>query len=209
MDKNNITQLGFSEPFLPTTIVENGDDHSVDNLSVVINLSDEEVQINNNEKLKPFNSSIYKNVKVRRANRIAVVPLTQIQIKEDWQEIQNHIKSSWRTAFDIFKLPNLRDTQLWRSKKHKLKDLELNYWFASEGTHCGLHNEHNFKELHTQLFGIGHMQKFYDDDPNSLYQDVHMIPGYTHDFFCDRLCNYPWHQYYAETDCIWLALEFA
>ena len=38
-----------------------------------------------------------------------------------------------------------------------------------------------------------------------------MLPGYTHDpFFV--LSNkggfsYPWHRYYAETDCIWMAIE--
>jgi len=38
-----------------------------------------------------------------------------------------------------------------------------------------------------------------------------MPPGFTHDPFfmvgSDRSFSYPWHRYYADTDCIWMAVE--
>lgn len=91
-------------------------------------------------------------------------------------------------------------------------DLKLNLWFAPAGTNCLIHRVHSFLELHTQIFGVGHMQKFRENNASTIYEDVIMLPGYTHEpFFTiekDYQWKYPWHQYYCETDCIWMAIEF-
>jgi hypothetical protein len=89
--------------------------------------------------------------------------------------------------------------------------LKLNLWYTPEETDCGIHTGHQFLEVHTQLLGTGHMQKFRENNSETLYEDVLMPPGFTHDpFFTvgdDRSFKYPWHRYYAETDCIWMAVE--
>jgi hypothetical protein len=89
--------------------------------------------------------------------------------------------------------------------------LKLNLWFTPEETDCGIHTGHKFLEVHTQVLGTGHMQKFRENKANTLYEDVLMPPGFTHDpFFTvggDRSFSYPWHRYYADTDCIWMAVE--
>jgi len=50
-----------------------------------------------------------------------------------------------------------------------------------------------------------------ENKADTLYEDVLMPPGFTHDpFFTvgnDRSFSYPWHRYYADTDCIWMAVE--
>ena len=57
------------------------------------------------------------------------------------------------------------------------------------------------------------MQKFNAQDHATLYHDEMMSPGYTTSVpFC-RVTDphtfvYPWHQYYADTDCIWMAVEY-
>ena len=55
------------------------------------------------------------------------------------------------------------------------------------------------------------MQKFRQNNVDTLYEDVLMPPGFTHDPFftlaIDRSFSYPWHRYYADTDCIWMAIE--
>jgi hypothetical protein len=55
------------------------------------------------------------------------------------------------------------------------------------------------------------MQKFQENKADTLYEDVVMPLGFTHDpFFTvaeDRSFKYPWHRYYADTDCIWMAIE--
>jgi hypothetical protein len=96
----------------------------------------------------------------------------------------------------------------YRSEKDKINSVEFNLWFAGKNTNCGLHkHEVGFREVHTQVFGIGRMQKFHKNDFSSIYQDVFMSPGYTHEPFYDAAGRYPWHQYRADTDCIWLAAE--
>lgn len=91
--------------------------------------------------------------------------------------------------------------------------LRLNLWFATAGTHCLIHNRHDFMEIHTQISGIGYMQKFRSPDFDSLYEQVGLLPATTTSQpFCVTNgrggFEYPWHQYYAETDCIWMALEY-
>ncbi|MGV9878696.1 hypothetical protein [Streptomyces sp. NPDC003006] len=131
--------------------------------------------------------------------------------------------------------PFPRDTPLWRSpqddagtirfdpayvlKQSRLPDREqefrikVNLWFAPAGTDCAIHNRHDFIEVHTQVHGLGSMQKFRAQDHATLYEDLRMSPGYTTpDPFCvrepDGSYRYPWHQYRADTDCVWLAVEY-
>jgi len=89
--------------------------------------------------------------------------------------------------------------------------LKLNLWYTPEETDCGIHAGHQFLEVHTQILGTGRMQKFLEKTTDTLYEDVLMVPGYTHDpFFVvgkDRTFSYPWHRYYADSDCIWMAVE--
>lgn len=90
--------------------------------------------------------------------------------------------------------------------------ISVNLWFAPAGTDCVIHDEHDFIEIHTQVHGYGRMQKFRSPDPSTLYEDVEMSPGTTHAPFGRTTgtgeFRYPWHQYRADTDCIWLAVEY-
>jgi hypothetical protein len=128
-----------------------------------------------------------------------------------------------------------KDTPLWRSPQISLGsfkidpyvmtrqaisptqwqrfEIKVNLWFAPANTNCFIHNKHDFIEIHSQILGQGRMQKFKAQDYNTLYEDILMSPGYTTPIpFCevrgDNQYTYPWHQYYADTDCIWLAIEY-
>lgn len=90
--------------------------------------------------------------------------------------------------------------------------VRTNLWFSPSGTDCGIHNVHPFIEVHTQITGYGRMQKFDSKDHQSLYEDQQLSPGVTNPvpFCADRAGElvYPWHQYRADTDCLWLAIEY-
>jgi len=91
--------------------------------------------------------------------------------------------------------------------------IKVNLWFSPSQTNCFIHNKHNFIEIHSQVYGHGRMQKFKAQDYKTIYEDLLMSPGYTTPIpFCSVQGNcefiYPWHQYYADTDCIWLAIEY-
>jgi len=42
--------------------------------------------------------------------------------------------------------------------------LKLNLWYTPEETDCGIHTGHKFLEVHTQVLGTGHMQKFRENN---------------------------------------------
>ncbi|MEU6538912.1 hypothetical protein [Streptomyces sp. NPDC047000] len=119
------------------------------------------------------------------------------------------VDSIGRVAFDPARL--LRQTP--SAGPPQPFEVRVNLWFAPAGTDCFIHDRHDFIEVHTQVTGLGRMQKFRSQDHATLYQDVLMSPGYTTpDPFCavgsDGTCVYPWHQYHADTDCTWLAIEY-
>ncbi|MGO8899877.1 MAG: hypothetical protein ACLQU5_16225 [Isosphaeraceae bacterium] len=132
-------------------------------------------------------------------------------------------------------LPFPRNTPLWRSPQDEIgyvtfdpgtlpgqKDsarraatflVKVNFWFAPANTNCFIHNQHAFIEIHSQITGYGRMQKFRTQDYSTLYHDELMSPGYTTAVpFCEVAGPgryvYPWHQYYADGDCIWMAVEY-
>ena len=91
-------------------------------------------------------------------------------------------------------------------------DVFLNLWFSPAGTACGIHNEHDFLEVHTQLTGHGRMQKFRSKTAETLYEEYLLSAAVTNPAtFCNAngtRFEYPWHQYFADTDCVWLAVEY-
>jgi hypothetical protein len=89
----------------------------------------------------------------------------------------------------------------------------LSMWFAHARTDCGIHDTHDFLEIHTQVAGAGRMQKFLRREEAALFEDELMTPGYTTSVpYCQIIggvsFQYPWHRYYADTDSLWLALEY-
>ncbi|CAL9291091.1 hypothetical protein [Streptomyces sp. SudanB182_2057] len=90
--------------------------------------------------------------------------------------------------------------------------LQANLWYAPAGTDCHIHRKHEFLEVHTQIAGRGRMQKFHAQDAATRYQDLALEPGATHAPFCAHddtgAWHYPWHRYWSDTDCVWLALEY-
>lgn len=197
----------FSESFLMVEYIENAVNFSIDSKSIVINASSTGIDIEG-KSLKPWNSSIYSSLSIPKANKLIRITLDADFLSFDSYLHSNVLMGKWSHVYDIFSLPHLERTNLWRSEKERIDNIEFNLWYATAGTNCGIHNKHNFRELHTQIFGIGRMQKFWENNPNSIYQDVFLSPGYTHEPFYDAGANYPWHQYWADTDCIWLAIEF-
>lgn len=91
-------------------------------------------------------------------------------------------------------------------------EVRLNLWFSPAGTDCGIHRDHAFIETHTQLMGNGRMQKFNENTHESLFEEQVLSPGQTQpSVYCrwfDGQLAYPWHQYRADTDAVWLAIEY-
>lgn len=203
---NKRTDFSFSEPFLETYLVEDAGDYHIEEKTIFVNLGKSSVGIAGSE-LKPMSSSIYSNVVVRKAEKLVCVGLNENFLPCSFP-FSNELKATWQHVHEIFPLPQLKKAGLWRSKKERIGDIGFNLWFASADTDCGIHDKHDFREIHTQVYGLGRMQKFWKDDVKTQYNEVFMAPGYTHEPFYNERGAYPWHRYYADSDCVWMAIEF-
>lgn len=90
-------------------------------------------------------------------------------------------------------------------------DIHLNLWWAPPKTDAGIHNKHEFLEIHTQIFGNGRIQIFHNQQGDNIYRELSTAPGDTHDpiLLVHGLTDfrYPWHRGWTDDGCIWMAIE--
>ena len=228
-DKNRVNRIDFSGAFITAYAVHNVDNYPIVNRTVVVNPTMEPVMVAVDPKkcIPPKSSIILENVSIVQAEMLILLEVTErrnlgnIIFEQDWhllEEISPKIQL-WKSPQDAIGRLSFdprcctEETAIEEGKEEYT--VKVNLWFSSEKTDCLIHDHHDFIEIHTQIVGLGHMQKFKQKDCSSLYLDELMAEGYTTPVpYCT--CNskdtsqfeYPWHQYYAETDCIWMAIEY-
>jgi hypothetical protein len=225
---NSVRPLAFSDPFIEATLVENARDFTVES-GVTINLDDEPMQIGGSvpSVIPPWKSTTLRNGRIKAAKRVAVIRVLNETnlggiVFGKWDWFGNRFAKFPRTTplyispydeigdvqFDPFVFANQRVQQ----DDVRRYGIRLNLWWSPTGTDCYIHNEHPFIEIHTQIHGIGRIQKFQERNDATMYEQISLAPGYTHDPFAhigaDGSPSYPWHRYYSDSDCIWLAIEF-
>lgn len=224
---NRTRSLSFADSFISAILVENVAEFVVDD-GVVVNLSPSPIVTGRDHAaiVPPWKSTYLRKGVVRAADRIAVLKVVQpINLGglmfRGWDWLGNRIKSFPRdTPLFISSQDEIGDVRtdpfFFTNERSSPKDeqafaLKLNLWWSPGETDCFIHNEHPFLEVHTQIYGTGRMQKFNERDAATLYEDVIMPPGLTHDPFCrvtgTNSWTYPWHRYFADTESIWLAIE--
>jgi hypothetical protein len=221
----------FSAKHLQARWLRNLEQLRIDKATIVINLGQEKAQLalEQPKQLPPMNSVLLKDVAVKHADSLLL-----IEIVDETNIGGIVLDPLWHQLGHLIDYP--KDVPLWKSPQHDLgiisfdpyfatgmtdhpdsikirkHQVKVNLWFAPAKTNCAIHNQHEFLEVHTQIYGTGRMQKFHHDDFDTLCQEVIMSPGSTHIPFANVGAEgqfvYPWHQYYADTDCIWLANEF-
>lgn len=201
-----VTAYDFGLDNLKASHIQNESDFPLTS-GVLINLSSTPIQYGTSEIIKNQSSAV-QNVATDINEALIFEWINLNPLEQMTCSAPTSIQDQWDHVYDVFKVDSLKQIPLWRSKQFKLNNVDINLWFCPANTDCGIHNEHNFNELHTQIFGLGIMQKFKDNTHESKYEDVLMPYGYTHVPFYKENYNYPWHQYKSITDCIWLALEF-
>lgn len=220
--------LSFSSDWIESFLVTAVREMPVED-AVVINLSTTPLRYTaggNLGVILPWRSTVLRHCTVNSADTAAFLHVRQrtnlggVALNWDWYGRRNP-QFPRGTPLYISSQDDIGDVQLdplaafaptpsvsLAPRRYRVK---LNLWYTPEETDCGIHTGHQFIEVHTQVLGTGHMQKFRDNKADTLYEDVTMPPGLTHDpFFTvapDRSFSYPWHRYYADTDCIWMAVE--
>ncbi len=227
---NTVTEVNFASENIKVYTVRQVTDYYIGRRSVVVNMGDAEIFIDEQPQkgLAPRQSTVLRNKTIKAADLILVlevhspVNLGQVILSEDWKSAQS-LFGEPLAGIPLWKSPQVEigdiDLDPYQivnqsaNQHHKVKfKIKVNLWFATQMTNCAIHNQHDFIEFHTQVTGTGRMQKFDTGKIETLYQDVILAEGNTHHIFCEVQNNgytylYPWHQYYADTDCIWMATE--
>lgn len=224
----NVTRnLAFADEFISATLVENVVDYDVGD-AVVVNISPSPMITGHEHAaiVPAWKSTWLKGGRIRSAERAALIKVVQPTnlggcMFRGWDWLGNRVKSFPRDT-PLFISPqdeigavNL-DPEVFTNERIRPETsqsfiLKLNLWWAPGDTDCFIHNEHPFLETHTQIHGAGRMQKFRQRNHETLYEDVSMAIGHSHDPFCrvtgKNQWTYPWHRYYSDTDSVWLAIE--
>ena len=233
-EPNQIIPVNLSDS-VPAFWLKNFDKFEVKEQSIVVNLGGRVATINAppNKELLPRQSVMLQNVTLSNVHKVLIIPFNE---KLDFGKVI--LEPGWNQLGDIADFPktcalfkgrqyDLGEVSLdpvyatknspvedpKRRKKHRLK---VNLWYCPSRTDCAIHCVHQrpieFLEVHTQIYGVGRMQKFHADRFETRYEDTVMGPGMTHEPYAslDEQGGYiyPWHQYYGDTECIWMANEY-
>ena len=203
-----IRALQFPEPFYTIKAIHGEKEFKIANNSIIVNLSEENIWVKD-KPLTFLKSTIVRNVTIKDIQRALVIENYERNTTDP--EWFNEIKRQWRLMYDMSKQERQRGILLWRSPKEKVDNIDLNLCYISANVDTGPHKEHssNFMEVHTQLLGYGKMQKLEENDISTMYQEVILAPGYTHEPFFNEENVYPWHQYHSISDCIYMPIEIA
>lgn len=224
---NKVRQLSFSDRFVKAILLENAENYPT--TGCVINLSNSPLIIADSVPtvVPPWKSTNFRNGVIAKAERVVVidVPSTTdiggLVFGDGWDWFGNRLAKfprhtplyisdyDWigRVKANPFKFSNSDDHR----DEEDHYDIRLNLWWSPSNTDCFIHNEHPFLEIHTQIHGSGRIQFFRERDDQTLFREISMMPGYTHDPFVQvmeqRTWAYPWHRYFSDSDAIWLAIE--
>ena len=223
---NQSRPLSFSNDWIESLLVTAARDLPVDD-AIVVNLSTTPLLFNAGAErgtVLPWKSAVLRHCTVKSCDSLALLHVRQranlggVALGWDWygRRIPEYPRG---TPLYISSQDEIGDVQLdpfaafahADSASPRRYRLKLNLWYTPEETDCGIHTGHKFLEVHTQVLGTGHMHKFRENKADTIYEDITVPPGFTHDPFftlrSDATFIYPWHRYYSETDCIWMAIE--
>jgi len=207
-------------------LVENVEGYEAD--GIVVNLSTETIYVEGevDTPVQPWRSVMLRSKIIRKADKIAVLKIKNLEnlgavslrgwewfgdIYDGFPRQTPLYMSSIDTVGTVTEDPFVFTRERTTVEAPQEFEIKLKCWWSPNETDCFIHNEHPFLEVHTQIHGYGRMQKSRERDASTVYEDVIMAPGFTHEPFCivtgKNEWTYPWHRYYTDVESIWLAVE--
>lgn len=206
-----IQSLDFAAPFFGVDFVTDESSLTIDGRAIFLNLGSRPVSLEA-QQLAPLQSAILSRVEVRDIDRAVVI--TGFESHDSDDALFTAVRGLWPSAFEKRGEERLRGVEHYMSPKVWLGNTGLTmYHSASVPLNVGLHRDHpfcpvpGFREVHTQIVGVGKMQQCRERDIDTLYLEETMAPGTTHRPMYDPEGNYPWHQFETVTPSIFMAVE--
>lgn len=201
--------LLISLPSLKVYQIELSGIHKLVKNSILINMSEEPIKvINDNSIIKTLESRIVTKCSIYSSgSRACLIEIEGDDFLNPPKKLWSETKK-WTDVFELF--PNVeffKGFGMKKSPKDSIGQFELNFWYLPPKKLGRIHKDHPFSEIHVQIAGIGVMQKYREQDYNTVYQKIYLAPGIMHYPFFDTKGSYPWHSYDSITNCIWLAIE--
>lgn len=206
-----VKSLELAAPFFTVDFVTEEPSLVITERAIFLNLGAAPVSFEA-QQLAPLQSAILTNVEVRDVETAVVV--TGFDTHRSDEELFKSVRKVWPSAFEIRGEERLRGVEHYMSQKVWIGSIGLTmYHSGSVPLKVGLHRDHpfcpvpGFREVHTQIVGVGKMQQCRERDIDTLYLEETMAPGTTHRPMYDAEGNYPWHQFETITPSIFMAVE--
>ena len=206
-----IQTLDIAEPFFTLRLIRDEPSYSVADKTIMLNLAATPIRVRE-QNLGGLQSAILANTETKNLRHAAIVE--RFADYEDEAALMAQVRNAWPTAFDVRGEDRLRGIEHYMSPKVWVGRFGFTFYHcASVPLNVGLHRDHEFcpvpgfREVHTQIMGIGKMQQCRMRDVRTLYLEEPMAPGATHRPMYDAEGNFPWHQYETITPSILMAVE--
>lgn len=205
-----VEHLDIGAPFFRMQFVRDANSYRVSGRAIVLNLGVESIQIEA-QAVPPLTSIIVQDCDIRRIENALIIEGFE---PEDDAATMKAIRTAWPSAYELRGEERLRGVEHYMSPKVYVGQIGFTlYHSASVPLNVGLHREHpfcpvpGFREVHTQILGLGKMQQARERDTATIYLEEIMAPGMTHRPMYDAHGNYPWHQFETITPSVFLAVE--
>lgn len=206
-----IETLQNGEPFFGLHVVSNETEFEVEGRAIVLNLGASGLDIMA-QSIVPLTSVIVQDVTLPKIEHALIVD--RFDAYADEAALMADIRTQWPSAFEVRGEGRLRGIEHYMSPKIWVGQTGLTFYHsASVPLNVGLHKDHpfcpvpGFREVHTQIVGLGKMQQCREKSVDTLYLEEVMAPGVTHKPMFDAEGNYPWHQFETITPSVFLAVE--
>ena len=207
----SITKIDIGEPFFSLELVEDEQRLPVLSKTIVVNLSVNPITIEK-QRLAEFQSNYVMGTDLVNVDQAILIRNLRPDLSE--QELCDQVGECWPSAYQVRKEERLRNVGHYMSPKQWVGQQGFTFYYsATVPLNVGLHRDHSFcpvpgyREVHTQIVGLGKMQQCLSKDLSSLYFEELMAPGNTHRPMYNQNGEYPWHQYETITPSVFLAIE--
>lgn len=199
--------LAFPQPLFTIRTVENEREYRAGAKTIILNLSETDDILIEGMPLRYQRSAVITEVTAHNVTRALLVENYE---QTDPAETFARAREAWPVYYDMSKNPRHMGLLVWRSPKERIFGcMDVNLCAIAGNVRTRPHKTHyvNFTEVHTQLLGYGRMRAFEENDHNTVYRELMLAPGHTHERMYTPDIVYPWHEYESITDAIFMPIE--